>query len=124
MVAVYFAISFNHKCREQTTMNDINLENLSVSELDNLKSNIDYALNNRRHSELIKTRQKIEELIEKSSFSLQEVLNVRPTRKTVEPKYRNPKNPERTWTGRGRRPAWVEESLASGLSLDDLAIKE
>jgi len=81
MVAVYFAISFNHKCREQTTMNDINLENLSVSELDNLKSNIDYALNNRRHSELIKTRQKIEELIEKSSFSLQEVLNVRPTKR-------------------------------------------
>ena len=25
----------------------------------------------------------------------------------VLPKYRNPENPEETWTGRGRSPAWV-----------------
>lgn len=103
-------------------MNDTILEDLSVSELDKLRNNIDYALNNRRQAELIKIRKKIEELVENSGFSLQEVLNVRPTRKTVAPKYRNPNNPEKTWTGRGRRPAWVEESFAKGLSLDDLAI--
>lgn len=35
--------------------------------------------------------------------------------------YRNPKNARETWSGRGRRPEWVEEALASGLELEDLA---
>ncbi|HRZ07519.1 MAG TPA: H-NS histone family protein [Candidatus Competibacteraceae bacterium] len=27
------------------------------------------------------------------------------------PKYRNPENPEQTWSGRGKRPAWVVNYL-------------
>lgn len=27
----------------------------------------------------------------------------------VAPKYRNPTNPEQTWTGRGKAPLWVQE---------------
>ena len=42
------------------------------------------------------------------------------TKNKVAPKYRG-KNGE-LWTGRGRRPAWVEAELAKGRSLDDLAI--
>ena len=38
----------------------------------------------------------------------------------VAPKYRG-KNGE-LWTGRGRRPAWVEAELANGRTLEDLAI--
>jgi len=40
----------------------------------------------------------------------------------VPPKYRNPENPDDTWTGRGRKPKWVEAALASGKSLDDIKI--
>lgn len=29
--------------------------------------------------------------------------------KKVAPKYRNPKEPDQTWTGRGRAPVWVRE---------------
>src|SRR5690349_737834 len=29
-------------------------------------------------------------------------------RKKVQPKYRNPENPEEVWSGRGRKPRWVE----------------
>ena len=36
------------------------------------------------------------------------------------PRYRNPENPEQTWSGRGRRPRWVHEAEAAGRSLDDL----
>jgi DNA-binding protein H-NS len=43
-------------------------------------------------------------------------------RRGVSPKYRNPDNPEETWAGRGRKPKWVEEKLATGSSLDDLLI--
>ena len=38
----------------------------------------------------------------------------------VAPKYRG--SAGQLWTGRGRRPAWVEAELAKGRSLDDLAI--
>jgi DNA-binding protein H-NS len=43
-------------------------------------------------------------------------------RRGVSPKYRNPDNPAETWAGRGRKPKWVDERLASGSSLDDLLI--
>src|SRR3712207_1224565 len=33
------------------------------------------------------------------------------------PRYRNPENPEQTWSGRGRRPRWVHEAEAAGRSL-------
>ena len=35
-------------------------------------------------------------------------------------RYVNPENPEETWSGRGRRPRWVNDALTSGRSLDDL----
>lgn len=38
----------------------------------------------------------------------------------VKPKYRG-ENGE-LWTGRGRRPAWVEAALSKGRTLEDLAI--
>ena len=32
----------------------------------------------------------------------------------VAPKYRNPANPEQTWTGRGVSPTWVQELKTAG----------
>jgi H-NS histone family len=40
----------------------------------------------------------------------------------VRPKYHNPDNHSEKWSGRGRKPKWVEEILASGRSLDDMLI--
>ena len=34
--------------------------------------------------------------------------------KKVDPKYRNPANPEQTWTGRGVSPTWVQALKAAG----------
>ena len=34
--------------------------------------------------------------------------------KKVAPKYRNPANPEQTWTGRGVSPSWVQALKAAG----------
>lgn len=105
-------------------MASINLDDLSVAELDRLKNNIDYAISNRRQSELLKVRRKIDDILEESGFNLQEIMEVKASRKPVKPKYQNPNNPENVWTGRGRRPVWVEQLLSSGKSLDDLLIAE
>lgn len=37
-------------------------------------------------------------------------------------KYRNPANPEQTWTGRGRKPQWIHDALAAGADITDLEI--
>lgn len=40
----------------------------------------------------------------------------------VRPKYRNPKNPAETWSGRGRLPRWLQPQLRAGRKLDDFLI--
>jgi DNA-binding protein H-NS len=40
----------------------------------------------------------------------------------VFPKYRNPKNPGETWSGRGKRPRWLAKRLVAGSKLDDFLI--
>jgi DNA-binding protein H-NS len=41
----------------------------------------------------------------------------------VRPKYRNPKNPAETWSGRGRLPRWLRPKLRGGRDLDDFLIE-
>ena len=43
-------------------------------------------------------------------------------RSKVAPKYRDPANPNVTWSGRGRTPKWVADALAGGAALADLAV--
>ncbi|MGY3617479.1 H-NS histone family protein [Bradyrhizobium sp. USDA 10063] len=40
----------------------------------------------------------------------------------VFPKYRNPKNPGETWSGRGKQPRWLAKRLGAGSKLDDFLI--
>ncbi|QLG87676.1 H-NS histone family protein [Chitinibacter bivalviorum] len=35
-------------------------------------------------------------------------------------KYRNPNDPSQTWTGRGRQPAWIQDWVANGGTLEEL----
>lgn len=45
-----------------------------------------------------------------------------PARK-VEPKYRSPADASLTWTGRGKKPKWVQEWLDAGNALEALLIQ-
>ena len=40
----------------------------------------------------------------------------------VPPKYRNPKNPTETWSGRGKQPRWLQPQIRAGKRLDDFLI--
>ena len=40
----------------------------------------------------------------------------------VKPKYRNPDNPSQSWAGRGLKPRWYRQALASGRKEKDLLI--
>ena len=41
----------------------------------------------------------------------------------VLPKYRNPKNPAETWSGRGKQPRWLTAQLRSGKKVNDFLIR-
>lgn len=44
------------------------------------------------------------------------------SRAKVAPKYRNPNDPDETWSGRGRQPKWMQRLQAEGMTLDELVI--
>ncbi len=50
--------------------------------------------------------------------------NYKETKKqmTSEPKFADPANPARTWTGKGRRPDWFKSAVASGTRPDAMLI--
>jgi DNA-binding protein H-NS len=63
----------------------------------------------------------------KLEMRLRKVLGVveqkrRPYPKVL-PKYSNPKNPDETWSGRGKQPRWVASQLGSGKRLDQFLIR-
>ena len=56
-------------------------------------------------------RAKMEEMAKASGFSVSELFGGRKSKGSkIAPKYRNPKDPSQTWTGRGRRPNWIVEA--------------
>ena len=65
----------------------------------------------------------VEEAAREHGSNLAELTGSKPRKTgTVAPKYANPQDPTMTWTGRGRKPRWVQENLESGKELDDLLI--
>jgi DNA-binding protein H-NS len=42
----------------------------------------------------------------------------------VFPKYRNPKQPSETWSGRGKRPRWLTAALNNGRKIEEFLIRE
>ena len=43
-------------------------------------------------------------------------------RSSVAPKYRDPQNPNNTWTGRGKPPRWLADAIAAGKSKESFLI--
>ncbi|WP_227284399.1 MULTISPECIES: H-NS family nucleoid-associated regulatory protein [Paracoccaceae] len=99
------------------------LSNMTRQELLDLQKEVDAALKDyakRKKKEALAAAQKA---ALEHGFSLDEVLGGKSTSGPKSPpKYANPKDPSQTWTGRGRQPGWIKEALASGKSLDDMAI--
>ncbi len=104
-------------------MND--LDNLTLRELHELRAKVDRAISSFEERKRREALSAVEAAAREHGFSLNELTGAKlPSRRggKVAPKYANPQNAEQTWTGRGRRPQWVQEALASGKSLNDLAI--
>jgi DNA-binding protein H-NS len=84
------------------------LEKMSYAELAELRAHVDRAMVDKQSSERAALRQKMADMARDHGLSLDEVLGkARKGKGGIAPKYCDPKNPENTWTGRGRMPLWM-----------------
>ncbi|MDF0604280.1 H-NS histone family protein [Neisseriaceae bacterium TC5R-5] len=99
------------------------LSNLEFTQLLALKSEVEAEIKRREFEEKSKAKKQIIELARTHGLSMEEVLGkISSTRKPVEVKYRHPSNPELTWTGRGRKPLWIQEWVNNGKTLGALEV--
>ena len=104
-------------------MTEIELDDFSLEELKVLRKQVEKAISD---FEVRRKKEAVEALRSKASefgYSLNELVDGAKSVSTKSaPKYFNPENPNMTWSGRGRQPAWFKKALSSGKSEKDLLI--
>lgn len=106
----------------------IDLSKLSIEELENLVRDAQAEIVSRKETEKQRVLDQIRELAASIGMTPEALLKQQAGGKgraggSVEAKYRNPDDPSQTWSGRGKRPQWVNDALAAGKSLEDLAVE-
>ncbi len=101
-----------------------NLDKLSYADLLALREEVDQLIVQKQSEEKENLKQKLAELAKSNGFSLEDIVGKgRKARGAVAIKYRDPKNPQNTWTGRGRMPRWmVAATKARGVKKEDFLI--
>jgi DNA-binding protein H-NS len=100
------------------------IEKASYKELAEARDAIEAALAKRKDEERSEVKRKIAALAGESGFEITELFGgKRGGRKAASgAKYRNPKDPSQTWTGRGRKPNWLVEAVSQGAKLESYEV--
>ncbi|WP_299961116.1 H-NS histone family protein [uncultured Roseobacter sp.] len=110
-------------------MAKINLEKMSIEELRAHERDVANAIaqaEKRTRADAVKA---MKDAAAKFGYSVEELMDGKSPAKgaakknSTPPKYQHPENPAVTWTGRGRKPAWINDGLKAGKSLDDFLIR-
>jgi DNA-binding protein H-NS len=110
-------------------MGKLNLEGMDFEELWLLHEELTKILSEKISAEKLELEKRLAQLNPTEPTALargSEVRADRPRRKYPEvlPKYFNPLAPEETWSGRGKRPRWLEAALQSGHNLEEFKITD
>lgn len=103
----------------------LDLSNLTMAELDKLVADVNLEIKNRESKKKKIVLEQIRQLAESAGITIEEIAvpGRKARRKFVKrpgTTYVNPDNPKQTWTGKGRRPTWVKELLATGKALEEV----
>jgi DNA-binding protein H-NS len=102
-------------------MKGYDVKSMSVDELWTLHAEISSVLASRLAEEKLKLEKRLRQL-KSNGVSNGSLARARRPYPQVFPKYRNPKQPAETWSGRGKQPRWLTAQLGSGKKLDDFRI--
>lgn len=109
------------------------LREMSVKQLEKLKKDIEKQIERLETKRLDEARAEAAKIAAKFGVDISELAKGSTRRKTTkakssrpkgEPKYANPANPSQTWTGRGRKPKWVQEWIDAGKPIEELEIRK
>lgn len=101
------------------------LSGLSVSELEELRTELDTLIETKRAGEAARLAEELQEKAAAAGVDVDAVLanlTGKKRRAKAQPKYQHPTNQKLTWTGRGKKPKWIVELLDQGKSLESLEI--
>ena len=92
----------------------------TTDELKDFINVINEAISLKREIEKKELYNHIQELAKKGGFKIAELL-IKPT-KSVDIKYRDTEDSTLSWTGRGKKPAWLQKKIDEGHNINDFFI--
>ncbi len=103
---------------------DIDLNSLTLKDLKDLQTQVVKAIASFEDRKKKLALVELEEAARKLGFTLGELTGTSVVRKRAPavPKYANPADASDTWSGRGRKPRWMEAALKAGKAPEDLMI--
>lgn len=109
-----------------------NLDSMSVDEMWELHENIIQVLSakltlekqhlERRLAKLHRDRQGQAAIVKPATKSAERSISQKRKYPEVYPKYQNPDVPSETWSGRGKRPRWLNSAISAGHDLEEFVI--
>jgi DNA-binding protein H-NS len=103
-------------------MENKQLKSMSTDQLMDLYQKVQLTLADKLQAEKDKIQERLRRI--RSVGGVVTTERVRRPYPPVFPKYKNPKNPTESWSGRGKQPLWVREQLKAGKELDQFLIAE
>ncbi len=101
---------------------DITVEDLLAipsKDLQDFQTTLNAAIEKRKEQDKIDLHNEMQALASKHGFSLDEVWGSTPKKIKAAAKYKNPTNGKQVWAGRGRKPNWLLDLIASGRKVEE-----
>jgi DNA-binding protein H-NS len=99
------------------------IEAMSYDGLLGLKNRVDDELARRNETELEAMKQRLELVAQSQGVSVADLFKKPRKKRDLVIRYRDPENPENTWTGMGKTKKWLQEKLDAGHSLEEFAVQ-
>lgn len=99
------------------------IELMSYDQLLAMKVRIDHELSGRGAAELQALKEKLLLIADAQGITVQDLFKPQRKKRELVIRYRDPENPENTWTGMGKTKKWLQEKLDAGHAMEEFAVQ-